>query len=217
MCPASNLLSRLLRLFFYLIYQPLAWSYDLVAWVVSLGQWNTWILSTLPWLPGPRILELGHGTGHLQLALHQKMVRVIGLDQSRQMGFLTYRRLRKAGSPGNLSRGVAQHIPYAAASFEQVVSTFPSEYIVQPETLSEIRRVLRPNGRLVVLPVAWIRSQRHLGRLAAWLFRVTGQAESWNALFSEKFRIAGFLVEEEHISLPGSELVILIAAKAPDC
>lgn len=133
------------------------------------------------------------------------------------MGMLASRRLRQADFPGNLSWGIAQHLPYPTASFDQVVSTFPSEYIVQPETLSEIQRVLRPNGLLVVLPVAWIRRQRPLDRLAAWLFRVTGQAESWDALFNEKFRIAGFLVEEERISLPGSELVILIAAKVADC
>jgi len=217
MRPASNLPTRFLRFFFYLIYQPLAWSYDFVAWVVSLGQWKAWILSTLPWLTGPRILELGHGTGHLQLALHQKGSLCFGLDQSRQMGILAYRRLGDAGSPGNLSRGVAQHLPFPAASFDQVVSTFPSEYIVQDETLSEIQRVLRPNGRLVVLPAAWIRSQRPLDRLAAWLFRMTGQAESWGALFNDKFHVAGFLVEEERISLPGSELVVLIAAKVPDC
>jgi ubiquinone/menaquinone biosynthesis C-methylase UbiE len=46
-----------------------AWSYDLVAAVVSLGQWNHWVGSVLPYLPGVNILEIGHGPGHLQRLL----------------------------------------------------------------------------------------------------------------------------------------------------
>lgn len=213
MRPAPSLFTRFLRFFFYLIYQPLAWSYDLVAWVVSLGQWKSWIFSTLPLLSGPRVLEIGHGPGHVQLALHQMSIYTFGLDQSRQMGWLTKRRLQKAGFLRNLSRGVAQHLPYPANSFDQVVSTFPSEYIVQQESLAAIKRVLRPGGRLIVLPVAWIRSPRLLGRLAAWLFRVSGQVDSWDKLFSEKFRIAGFVVEERRVTLPESEVVLLIAKR----
>jgi len=211
MRPAPNLPARFLRFFFYLIYQPLAWSYDLVAWLVSLGQWKFWILSPLPWLTGPRVLELGHGPGHLQVALHQNALHAFGLDQSRQMGILARRRLRKAGFHGALSGGIAQHLPFPAKTFDQVVATFPSEYIIHEDTLANIRRVLRPGGTLIVLPVAWIRSQRPFGRLAAWLFRVTGQAEAWSGLFSEKFRNAGFLVEEKRIMFPDSELVLLVA------
>ncbi len=213
MRPAPSVFTRFLKFFFYLIYQPLAWSYDLVAWLVSLGQWKSWIFSTLPLLAGPRVLELGHGPGHLQVALHQKGIQSFGLDQSPQMGLLASRRLQKVGYSSNLTRALAQHVPFPANSFDQVVATFPSEYIVQRETLAAIKRVLRPEGQLIVLPVAWIRSQRPLGRLAAWLFRVTGQAESWDTLFSEKFRAAGFVVEEKRVILPKSELVLLIAAK----
>jgi ubiquinone/menaquinone biosynthesis C-methylase UbiE len=213
MRPAQSLFTRFLRFFFYLIYQPLAWSYDLVAWVVSLGQWKSWIFSSLPLLPGPRVLELGHGPGHLQLALHQMGTHTFGLDQSRQMSLLAHRRLQRSGYQSNLSRGLAQNLPFPANSFDQVVSTFPPEYIVQQELLAAIKRVLRPSGSFIVLPVAWIRSPRLLGRLAAWLFRATGQAASWDMLFSDKFRIAGFVVEERRVTLPESEVVLLIAKR----
>ena len=213
MRPAFNFPTRFLRFFFYLIYQPMAWSYDLVAWLVSLGQWKSLVFSTLPWLPGPRILELGHGPGHLQAALHQAGFIAFGLDESRQMGRLAGKRLAKAGINSHLARGFAQHLPYPVSSFDQVVSTFPSEYLFQDDTLGEAWRVLRPFGRLVVLPVAWIRSQRLLGRLAAWLFRVTGQAEAWNTVMGDQLRQAGFVVEEKRITLPQSEVVLLIAQK----
>ncbi|NIV35557.1 MAG: class I SAM-dependent methyltransferase, partial [Anaerolineae bacterium] len=37
-----------LRLFFRLLYNQCAWVYDLVAWVVSLGQWNAWGRTAIP-------------------------------------------------------------------------------------------------------------------------------------------------------------------------
>jgi len=61
-----------------------------------------------------------------------------------------------------------------------VAATFPSEYIFEPQTLAEIRRVLRPGGKLVIIPSAWITGQGWLEQLAAELFRVTGQAGRWN-------------------------------------
>src|SRR5204863_271960 len=39
----------------------------------------------------------------------------------------------------------------ADASFDTVVSTFPSEFIYDPDTIAEVERVLRPAGRLIVI------------------------------------------------------------------
>jgi SAM-dependent methyltransferase len=48
-------------------------------------------------------------------------------------------------------QGSAQRLPFNAASFDTVVSTFPSEYIYDPATIAEVERVLRPGGRLIVI------------------------------------------------------------------
>jgi SAM-dependent methyltransferase len=45
----------------------------------------------------------------------------------------------------------ARWIPLPTAAFDTVVATFPSEYIADQRTLSEIRRVLRPSGELIVV------------------------------------------------------------------
>jgi ubiquinone/menaquinone biosynthesis C-methylase UbiE len=212
---SPNVFTRFLRFFFYLIYEPFAWSYDLVAWVVSLGRWKNWVFSTLPELPGPRVLELGHGPGHLQLALNKKGVYVFGIDRSAPMGRIAHKRLHSGQIIPNLVRATAEHLPFPPKIFDQLVATFPSEYIVQPATLAEANRALSRNGKLVILPVAWIRGNQIWDRAAAWLFRVTGQTPNWDSRLSEPLRRAGFLVEEKRIHQDNSE-IMLITATRPD-
>ena len=50
-----------------------------------------------------------------------------------------------------LRQGVAQELPYPDASFDSVVSTFPTDYIFDPATTREMARVLRVGGRLLVV------------------------------------------------------------------
>ena len=60
-----RLIFSLLRPVYYLLYHHFAWTYDLVADIVSLGQWKDWVRTALPYLDGC-VLELGYGPGHLQ-------------------------------------------------------------------------------------------------------------------------------------------------------
>jgi ubiquinone/menaquinone biosynthesis C-methylase UbiE len=165
-----NLIQRLMRVFFDLLYHSFAFTYDFVAAVVSFGKWNDWVLSVLPFISGTRILELGHGPGHLQQALTTRGLDTIAMDESAPMGRLTKHRL---GSSQKLVRAIAQKIPFASQTFDSVISTFPSEYIFDPQTLSEAHRVLRNGGKLIVLLAAWPRNP-----LLGWLFKITGQSPS---------------------------------------
>ena len=112
----------LLGLFFRLFYHPFAWTYDLVAAVVSLGRWQGWVLRAQPYLSG-RVLEIGYGPGHLQVALDASGLEAFGLDESRQMSRQAGWRLRKKGYPPGLARGMAQHIPFPENTFESVAAT----------------------------------------------------------------------------------------------
>ena len=93
-----------------------------------------------------------------------------------QMIRLAKSRLEKADYKTiNLARGLAQTLPFPDAKFDSVISTFPSEYISDSKTLSEIHRVLRDDGKFIVLPAAWIVGRRIMDRAAAWLFEITGE------------------------------------------
>lgn len=212
-------LRRFMRLFFHLLYHPFAWSYDLVAWTVSLGRWKTWVQTVIPFIEGTRILELGPGPGHLQRILLDRGLLTVGLDESRQMATLARRKLRENGyAKPNLSRGLAQALPFPAETFHTVVSTFPSEYIFDNETLIDVYRVLHSGGRLVVLPAAWITGRKLMERYVAGLFRVTGQSPSdpvdvVSARLKEPFSMAGFQVEIHQVEVKSSLLLVVNAGK----
>ena len=205
-----NLVHKFMRIFFHLLYHPFAFAYDLVAATVSFGKWNDWVREILPFITGTRILELGHGPGHLQRILLDLNLDPIAMDESAQMGILAKRRL---GNRHKLARGLAQQLPFANNSFDCVVSTFPTEYIFHAKTLSEIRRCLSDRGRLIVLPVAWPKSG-----FLKWLYQATGESpmdgqESYRLKIQTPFTNAGFDTEVKIVEVQSGILIIVIANK----
>jgi ubiquinone/menaquinone biosynthesis C-methylase UbiE len=209
-----RLFARLLSLFFHHLYHSFAFAYDAVAAVVSFGHWIEWTKMTIPFIEGIRILELGHGPGHLHRALLDLGLFTVGLDESSQMGRFARQRLLLAGYPNpNLTRGIGQSLPFPSETFDSIVATFPAPYIVEPQTLSEVRRVLRNGGRLIVLPAAWPKNG-----LLHWLYQVTGEspvgsADTVKEKWSQPFVRAGFEARVEIAELESSELMIIIAGK----
>jgi ubiquinone/menaquinone biosynthesis C-methylase UbiE len=170
------ILARLLRFAFHLLYHQLAFAYDAIAWMVSAGLWKDWVLSMAPRLSGSeRILEIGHGPGHLQLALIRNGHRVAGVDLSPQMAHIARRRLIREGHAPVLARADARKLPFPGGHFDAVVATFPAEYIAERDTWDSFRRVLAPGGRVLVLLGANPLGRTPLHLLSRLLFRVTGQ------------------------------------------
>jgi ubiquinone/menaquinone biosynthesis C-methylase UbiE len=225
----------LLRFFFRLLYHQFAFTYDVVAATVSLNRWKDWVLSVIPFVTGDRILEIGHGPGHLQRALLSRNVTTVGIDESVQMGRLAKHNLTrflnsKRDPSGlnsqlsvytqiNLTRGLAQRLPFGDEAFHTIVSTFPAEYIYDPSTLNEARRVLSPGGRFVILPGATILGRGLLDRAMALLFRITGQTPpDLSAIIHERsrkpFAVAGFQVQTHELNIRSSVVFIMVATKA---
>jgi SAM-dependent methyltransferase len=229
----------LLRLFFYLLYHPFAFAYDFVAATVSLGRWNDWVLSVLPFIEGNRILEIGHGPGHLQRVLLSRGLFAVGLDESAPMCRLAKRNLNQffatkgsiSKSPADnastaqyayaqisLTRGLGPHLPFSNEAFESIVATFPSEYITGKETLSDVKRCLMNGGRFIVLPVATLMGRGILDRLMAIVFRITHQTpedplDIFGKRFERPFLEAGFQVEVKQVEVKSSLLLIVVATK----
>jgi ubiquinone/menaquinone biosynthesis C-methylase UbiE len=168
-------LRKLLKIFFHYFYHSLAWSYDIVSKLVSLGRWKHWRRAALPHINGATVLELGFGTGDLQLELKEQGFTTFGLDESSQMAIIARKKISRLGNRPMLARGIAQHLPFPSGTMDSIVATFPSEYILDKLTLEEARRVLKPAGRLIVIPMAWIAGKTLPEKIAKWLFAITNQ------------------------------------------
>ncbi len=198
---------RLAAWFLQHLYTTLAWAYDGVAALVSLGHWQEWVLSVRPLLPGPRVLELGHGPGHLLRAL-RPAVWAVGIDASWPMSRLARRRHAAA----RLVHARAQHLPFADHCFDQVVATFPPPFIFEAATLHEVRRVLRADGSLIVLLGARLSGRSLPAALLRRLYRLTAQeapdADQW---LLRPFRQAGLEAHLAWQDAPGARLLLLQA------
>lgn len=145
--------ARVVTFLFELLYRN-----RILYWLASTlpfaGQWRVWQRLTLERLRGVDTLEVGCGIGTLLADMAQAGYHCQAIDRSPQMVAATRRELRRRGvSPqvASVQQASVQALPFAAASFDNVVSTFPTDYIVDPEALREMRRVLRPDGRLIVV------------------------------------------------------------------
>jgi ubiquinone/menaquinone biosynthesis C-methylase UbiE len=216
---------RLIALGFTLLYHDLAWTYDAVSWIVSLGEWRAWQLSALQFVHGPNVLELGHGPGHMLVQLADAGHRVVGLDKSPQMGGMAARRLQQHGLPAPVVEGSAQALPFAGAYFNTVLATFPTEYIVDAATLQNIAHVLAPNGRLIIVPQAQLTGSGRVVRLLEWLYTITGQRGSddsakiqaalpanWQ-FFQARLAENGFDCQFNEVQLESSRVTIIVGTK----
>ena len=209
-------LARFLSYFFQRLYSTFAHLYDIFAAFISGGRWHQWNLSILPFIDGPIILELGHGTGLVQAALAENnKLRSYALDISPQMNRIARKRLDKIGADRRIVQSDASKLPYKSNTFNQVISVFPSEYILNANTLAEAQRVLKIKGQLLIIPTAKITGKSLIDRLLAYIFYITGETSQFDGKFSSLLNEAGFAIEEISIEMDSSQ-ILLISARLPE-
>jgi ubiquinone/menaquinone biosynthesis C-methylase UbiE len=209
----NTLPRRVIKFGFHLLYYQFAFTYDTVAWLVSLGQWQAWGRSALVRVRGPRVLEIGHGPGHLLIALARSGRQPIGIDLSPQMIRIAQRNLRQAGVNAPQVQCRVQALPFRSGLFDSVVSTFPSNYIADRATLLEVQRVTNERGRLIVVFGAQLIGREPSKVLIEWLYRLTGQRE---AKFDDEetiFDQAGMPARIETEKIGASTVTLIVAEK----
>ena len=153
-------------------FTPIAGTYDRADALLSLGLHFRWKQVTVRQLglgPGDKIIDVCGGTADLAL-LAAKRVGRTGLaavcDFNRPMmeaGRAKALRARSGGAVGFV-QGDAELLPFSDSSFEAATVGFGLRNLVDPDRgLGEIRRVLKPGGRLSILEFAlprrrWLRS-----------------------------------------------------------
>lgn len=119
------------------------------------------------------VLEIGVGTG-INLPLYRPEARVTGSDASGEM--LTWA-ARRSHNGTSLAQSDVQQLPFPDKSFDVVAASFLFCSVTDPaQGLAEVRRVLRPGGRLVLLE-----HTRGNNGLGAWLTDALHPAwKSWS-------------------------------------
>jgi ubiquinone/menaquinone biosynthesis C-methylase UbiE len=109
--------------------------------------------------------------------------------------------------------GKAQHLPFPDASFANIVTTFPTEFILDPQTLASAARVLQPGGHLVLVVMGYLKGPAPLRGFVEWLYRITGQREIPEPKPLDRLQAFGFAVRWEDATLDGATARLLVATR----
>ncbi len=141
------------------MFDNIAPRYDLLNRVLSLGidvWWRRKALGYLRSLQPQRILDVATGTADVAI-MAAKMLKprqVIGIDIANQMLDFGREKIRRAGLEDTieLETGDSENLRFAEADFDAVTVAFGVRNFEHLEQgLSEMLRVLRPGGRIVIL------------------------------------------------------------------
>jgi len=172
---AASIQGEKKRTYVVSLFDSMAGRYDTLSFLISLGQTTLWrrrALSMLSPSDEARLLDVGTGTGWVIKYLRKKHpgISTEGMDPSEEM----LNTARSVDPEGNYFFGDAVAIPRDNDFYDAVTTVFTTRNFHDlDKALSEMVRVLKPGGRLMILdtffpkgPAAW----RFINRL--WLLYV---------------------------------------------
>lgn len=148
-----------------------AFLYDLLLWLLSRGkegEMRAKALGLARLSGGENVLDIGCGTGTLAIAAKRQVGErgmVCGVDASPQMVARAVKKGRKAQLDVDFRNAAVEGLPFPNSQFDVVLSTLMLHHLpgkLREECAREIRRVLKPGGRVLIIdfgpPVAPRRS-----------------------------------------------------------
>ena len=168
---------------------------------------------------GERVLEIAVGTGgtFAEVLRRNPHGENAGIDLTPQMLARARARAEKSGVPFTLAVGDARDLPFPDEHFDLVLNAYMFDLLPEGEfarVLSEVRRVLRPGGRLVLTNMA--RGRRLWHRVYEGLYRLRPALLGGcrGVALRPHLEAAGLRVtHEEYLSQLGFPSEILTAAR----
>lgn len=134
--------------------------YDLLVWLVTLGRERNLrarLLEPAHLQAGESVLDVGCGTGTLAIAAKRRVGStgsVYGIDASPAMIARATKKAKKVGAEVIFESGLAESLPFPTGRFDAVLSTVMLHHLprtAREQGVREMRRVLRPGGRLLAV------------------------------------------------------------------
>lgn len=143
--------------------------YDLLVFIATRGRESAFrqkVLDLARLKPGESVLDVGCGTGTLAIAARRRVGHdgnVFGIDASPEMIATAGKKARKAGLEINFRNQSIEALPFPDGRFDAVLSTVMLHHLprkVREAGIREIRRVLKPGGRVLIVDFAGTDRQR---------------------------------------------------------
>ena len=205
------------------VYDRISRFYDYVT-VAFERKYAEMALESLSIQNGETVLEIGFGPGHCLKRIAQSVSqtgKAYGIDISSGMLEMTKRRLKKAQLMDRveLHCGDAAKLPYDENTFNAVFMSFTLELFDTPEiprVLEEVKRVLKPAGRLGVVGMSRSYGESTLLRLYEWAHKKWPKYVDCRPIYIAGALIdAGYKIQSKQMvrlmGLPGE---LIIATKA---
>jgi SAM-dependent methyltransferase len=155
--------------------RPPAEIYDEKFVPALFSQWGPVVADAAGLAPGQAVLDVACGTGALTLAAFAAVGsdgRVVGVDANPEMLAVA----RRKSDQIEWLEGIAETLPFDDASFDAVVSQFGLMFFHdRSRAISEMRRVLKPGGRLAVAVCGALERSPGYAALATLLDRLFGE------------------------------------------
>ncbi|MGB0061399.1 class I SAM-dependent methyltransferase [Candidatus Binatus sp.] len=147
-----------------------AWRYDLLLWLISLGRERAFRQKEIDLagiVEGQSVLDVGCGTGTLAIEAKRRVGpsgKVYGIDASPEMIARAKKKAGKAGLDLTFDTAAIEAIPFPDGTFDVVLSTVMLHHLpdeARHRGIREIRRVLKPGGRLFAVDFGGVESEKH--------------------------------------------------------
>ena len=185
------------------LFDGIAPVYDRVNTVVSVGTdrfWRARVRKALPPGEGLRVLDVATGTGEIafELLRSPRVAEVVGVDPAAQMLAMAERKAKTISRGGDVrfQQMDAIALAFDDASFDVVTVAFGVRNMTDPiAALRELRRVLRPGGRLLVLEFSLPASALVRGPFLVYFRHVLPRVGGWISGKADAYRYLNRSVE----------------------